>query len=259
MKDRPFLRSLLASALAAALAILGQRYGLPPITIPVPPPAAPTAPEPTVPPAPAPKPPEPGPDVLNAICRIQSGNVGCSATVIGPRRADGRYWVLSAAHCVRAPGQHWTMIFRDGTRAGAIVASIDKESDCCWMLTEGNSQTLPYALLADRSPEVGEPVWHAGYGVHIPSNREDGTVTAGPDSNGQIRFRLSVSSGDSGGGIVADRAGRVVSCVCCTTAPGRVADVWGASVERVRRLQGVALVADDWTPIPIPVREIPKQ
>lgn len=39
-------------------------------------------------------------DPWNALGRIQFVNAGCTATVVHPRRADGRWDVLTAAHCV---------------------------------------------------------------------------------------------------------------------------------------------------------------
>lgn len=242
------------AVLAAILAVLGARWG---IVIPPPPMPAPEQPAPT-PPTPQPTPPEPTPDPLSAIVQISSGGVGCSATVIGPRRPDGRWWVLTAAHCVERTGQRWTMRFRDGRTAGSTVVSFDRTADYSWMVTDSDSSALPFALLADATPANGTRVWHAGYGVDQPANREDGTVTGGRDSNGQMRFRLSVSSGDSGGGIVLDTAGRVVSCVCCTTRRGEMADCWGAAVESIRAGRRDTVDLWQWNPIDIPLRPVPK-
>ncbi len=222
----------------------------PPVVPPVVPPNPPLLP-PILPPVP---PSAPRPDTLGAIGRIQFGNSGCTATIIGPRRADGRYDVLTAAHCVREKGQHGSMRLRDGRSLGIVVASIDQRADVCWCVTQTNSDVYPHALLADATPAVGSQVWHAGYGVHVPGNREDGTVEAGPDQNGQVRYRLSVSSGDSGGGICMTADGAVLSPVCCTTARGQTGQVWGGSPEAARRAKPPALVYDEWLPLEIPMR-----
>lgn len=251
--------------IASILAALGARYGIqvPPPPVPAPgeqQPAPPSGEPKQAPPDSVPK--DPPPDVPNAIVKISSGNVGCSATVIGPRRPDGRYWVLTAAHCVNAPGQRWTMRFRDGRTVGAQVVNFDRAADWAWMVTDGNNVVLPHAFLAEAAPAAGSRIWHAGYGVHIPGNREDGLVVRGdPDANGQVQFRLSVSSGDSGGGIVIDASGHVVSPVCCTTAKGQIADVWGAAPQRSKAGQRDTVDVEAWNPIDMPVRpavEIPK-
>ena len=54
-------------------------------------------------------------------------------------------------------------------------------------------------------------------------------MTAGPDSNGQLQFRLSVSSGDSGSGIFRADTGEVVGVVCCTSGLGVNAAMWGGA------------------------------
>lgn len=258
-RDRLF--HLLSMFAAVALSVLGARFG-----VPIPPPviAPGTIPPPNVivqpPPVPMnPTAPEPAPrpksDPEKAICRLSFPGVGCTATVIGPRRVDGRWWVLTASHCVKSVGQHGTIRLKDGRTTGVIVASLDRRSDCCWMTTETNAEDYPFALVADAAPKPGTKIWHMGYGVDVPGNREDGSVLDGPDQNGQLRMRISVSSGDSGGGIVCDSSGRVVSCVCCTTARGRVADVWGASPEAIARTLPTALAKDDWEPLEIPLRK----
>jgi len=263
MKERPWLHWILTAAVSAALAFIGAKWG---IHIP-PPPPLPATPPPVIiqPPPPAPKveppaAPEPKADAPAAIGRIQFGTAGCTATVIGPRREDGRWWVLTAAHCVRGIGQHGVMRLKDGRTTGITVAAVNERADCCWCVTETNSEVYPFAVLARQSPVPGTRVWHAGYGVHVPGNREDGQVEAGPDQNGQIRMRLSVSSGDSGGAICLNEQDEVVSCVCCTTAKGQVAQVWGASPEAIHRAKPTSMALDDWNPVEIPVRpaEVPQ-
>lgn len=137
------------------------------------------------------------------------------------------------------------------------VVNFNRGADWSWMVTDGNNTVLPHALIAERSPAVGTPIWHAGFGVDVPGNREDGAILAAPDGNGQLRMRLSVSSGDSGGGIVIDADGRVVSCVCCTTRRGALADVWGSSPEAFRAGQRDTVDVDHWHPLDVPVRVIP--
>jgi hypothetical protein len=247
-KLSPFLQALAAAAIAV-LGALGLQLARPPAP---PPPTYPTPP--TNPGAQPPVPPEVKPDPLAAIGRIQFGNAGCTATIIGTKRVDKRHWVLTAAHCIQGVGQRGTMRLRDGREFGISVQSYNTRADCAWLLTDPMDDRYPFALLAAASPEPGEPIWHAGFGVHQPSNREEGVVVAKQNGDGQIQFRLSVSSGDSGGGIAVNKNGEIVSTVCCTTEKGRMADVWGASPESIRALRPEANALDHWTPLDIPIK-----
>lgn len=256
-KDRPWLRSALNAAIVILGSFLSIRYGVPPGTIP-PIPAPPPQQQPPGPPVRPPSPEEQGkPDTLAAIGRITFGSSGCTATVIGPRRGDGRWNVLTAAHCVSGVGARGNMVLKDGRKFGLTVVAVNKSADCSWCVTDTNSEGYPFALLAEYTPDVGTKVWHAGYGVDRPGNREEGEVTAGPDSNGQIQFSLSVSSGDSGGAIVQESTGRVLSCVCCTAARGQRAKVWGAGPTAISRLLPTEFALEGWNPIEIPERKEP--
>lgn len=254
MDRRERLIQAVTTLITIAVAVLAARFG-----IPIPPAPAPIVEMPpiiippgTLPPG-APNP-DTSPDPANAIVRLSFKGVGCSATVIGPRRQDGRWFVLTAAHCCESVGQSGTIRFLDGRTTGVHVLSFDRKSDSAWLVTEDNSSTFPFALLAPASPAVGTKVWHAGYGVDRPGNKEVGEVLSGPDANGQIRMRLSVSSGDSGGGIISNERGEVVSCVCCTAARGIASDVWGTSPESALRSKPTTMVLDDWVPIEVPLR-----
>lgn len=214
-------------------------------------------PLPSLPPAAAPQqPPAPKPltDPTAAVGKIKIGNYGCTATVIGPRREDGRWDALTAEHCVPPGVATGTMTLRSGLVLPITVAVKDVRSDCCWLVVDGPPD-LPYAMLAAVTPAPGTPVFHCGFGVDKPGNREAGTVTAAPNGDGQTEYRLSVSSGDSGGGICLTDRGEVLSPVCCTTLPGSVARVWGASPEACQRLRPRFAATSDWVPVPMPVRK----
>lgn len=239
----------LFQAIMALLIALGAAFGS---RVCLPDPSQPIPPSPPIVSPPSPAPPSPKLDAVNAIGRIQFGGSGCSATVVGPRREDGRWWVLTASHCISGVGQRGSMRFRDGRQVPLVVAAVDRRSDCAWCYVDGSQFDLPFTYLADRSPAPGVKVWHMGYGVHIPGNREDGTIVSGPLSNGQISMKLSVSSGDSGGGICLDESGKVVSCVCCTSRLSGPGTVYGASVESIRALLPKSEAWDEWTPISVP-------
>lgn len=213
---------LLLSVLATVLGLLLERR-LPPM---------PPLPQP---PAPLPQPPDPPkPPVVHpieAIGRIEFGSAGCTATVIAPRRPDGQYDVLTAWHCIEGQPREGAMRLRNGRSFKVKVVQGVKQADCAWLVTVDAPADLPTARLASRSAAPGQAVWHAGFGVHQPGNVERGKVNAGPNSEGQSEYTLSVSPGDSGGGIVVDVAGEVLSPVCCTTRLGAPGRVWGASPE----------------------------
>jgi len=206
-----------------------------------------------------PKPPEPGPggtlDPSNAIGRIQFGSAGCSATVVGPRRSDGRWDVLTAAHCIASQGQKGSMRMpKSGKTLGVTVVNFDRQSDLCWLVTDEPVSEIEYANLAKSNPSRGVKVWHQGYGVDVPRNREDGEVTSsGELTGGQLQFYLSVSSGDSGGGIFRADTNEVVSAVCCTQAKGVKTFMYGGSAERAWKMRPGK--ADDWQPLTVPFKE----
>lgn len=222
-------------------------------------------------PNPKPNPPNPGGGTLdpsNAIGRIQFGNAGCSATVIAPRLPDGRWRVLTAAHCIGGQGQKGTMRMpKSGKTYGVTVHKYDRECDLCWLITDSSIDDIEYANLSPGNPPVGTAVWHQGYGFHLPRNREDGVVTGGENSSGQLRFTLNVSSGDSGGGIFRADTNEVISAVCCTAGIAVKTSMWGGSTAQARRLMPTSAGEDtsensvteqtDWKPLPLPIRSDP--
>lgn len=170
-------------------------------------------------------------DPTSAIGRIQFGNAGCTATVIGPRNSTGYYDVLTAAHCIHAKGQVGQMSLRDGRKFSVKVVTYDERADCCWLTTIDPNLKLPTAKLLARTPSPGDAVWHCGFGIDKPGNVERGRVIGGPNGQGQVEFWLSVSSGDSGGAIVHAKTGRVISPVCCTSRLSGIGSVFGACPE----------------------------
>ncbi|MCU0706352.1 MAG: serine protease [Fimbriiglobus sp.] len=208
-----------------------------------------------VPPKPDPKPPEGKPDPEAALGRIRFGTAGCTATVVGPRRPDGKWDVLTAAHCVSGVGARGTLTLKDGRSFGLRVVAYHKTPDVAWCVTDDAVTDLPYAVIAESNPPVDTPVWHMGFGVDKPGNREDGTVAERENAQGQLRMVLSVSSGDSGGGIFRADTNELVSVVCCTSGMARKVSMWGCSAEVARRTRSKP--ADDadeaWVPVPIPI------
>jgi hypothetical protein len=209
--------------------------------------------EPKPNPKPDPKPDGTKPDAAAALGKIRFGNAGCTATVIGPRRADGKWDVLTAAHCVNGEGQRGTMALKDGRNLAITVVAHHKTPDICWCVTDEAVEKMPFALIAEKNPEVGTAVWHMGYGVDNPGNREDGSITAAENGDGQLRMTLSVSSGDSGGGIFRADTNELVSVVCCTSGMARKVSMWGGSTESARKTRPKVAAVEEWIPVPIPL------
>lgn len=244
MSLREKLIAAVVAALAAFLGALGG--GAFPPRVPVTPP--PTSPPHQHPPAE----PAPQPAIDKTIARIQTGSSGCTGALVGPRRVDRRYNLLTAAHCVDRVGQRGTYFAQDGSRLTFEVVGINRKADACWCLTDPTDKHYPFAELADEEPEQGTPVWHAGYGIDRPGNREDGTVVTPLLADGKTHFYLSVSSGDSGGAIVHAKTGKILSVVCCSDAAGRKGNVYGAGVTAIRQLRDQHMHDPEWTPIPVP-------
>jgi len=205
-----------------------------------------------VPPDARPKPPA-KPDPAPAVGKLRFGNAGCTATVVGPRRADGRWDVLTASHCTGTPGSRGSFTLKDGRTLAVTVAARETGADLTWLVTDDAVDDLPAAALAADNPPVGTAVWHAGYGIDRPGNREDGRVTGAESPDGQLAMELSVSSGDSGGGIFRADTDALVAVVCCTTERGRKTLMYGGSAARAARLRPPAKTdAGAWEPLAIP-------
>lgn len=202
-------------------------------TVPYCPPPVVAPPIPGSPQLPAPVPqPQPQADPVAATVRIHVGNRYCTATVLADRPGPGVYYLLSANHCVRGASEGIVEL-RDGSKATFKVLRTNAAADLA-LSTFHAPDGLLGAVIADSEPQTGTPVWHQGYGVDRPGNREEGTVIGQPGIGGQLSLRLSVSSGDSGSGIFRADNGHLVSVVCCTGG-GRT---YGGSVTAIRKLMG---------------------
>lgn len=216
-----------------------------------------------------PPPPVDPPDPVAATVKLRFGNSGCTATIVGPRRPDGRWDVLTAAHCTGNLGSKGTITLKNGQSLAVTVTARATGPDLAWLVTDLVLEKLPFATLAPANPAPGTPVWHMGYGTDRPGNREEGTVTRGPDSNGQLQIHLSVSPGDSGSGIFRADTGELVAVTCCTSSLARPGAMWGGASTtaiplRPRVTQTGSVIPDrlhpvlDLTevePVPMPVRQ----
>lgn len=197
-------------------------------------------------------PPENPPDAINAIGRIAMSRGYCSGTVVSPRLPNGRWTIVSASHCFDRVGEEATFIPRKGSSFRVQVQAIDRRSDIAILNTVDSHTSLAYTTVAEATPPAGTPVLHAGFGVDKPGNVERGQILAGPNEAQQVRYRISVSPGDSGGGICITEKGHLLSPVCCTTCLGCTGDVWGGSPERIRVMIANPTAFIDLPPVPMP-------
>lgn len=198
-----------------------------------------------IPPRPAPSPPRPQADPVAALGRLTVGRSGCTATIVSPRRPDGKWDVLSASHCTGEAGSKGTLRLKDGRSLALTVTVRATIPDLSWFTTDrADLADLPFADLYDRDPTPGTAVWQAGYGTNTPTVRKEGVVLRGENNKGQVSYRLSVSHGDSGGGIFRVDDNRLLGAVCCTEAIGRTAPMFAGSALQARILRPGARPAD---------------
>lgn len=242
-------RSILAAVIAAALAVLGGRQFPPPAP---PTPQPPTVPTPPTPPTPTVPPPAANP--LDALGRLVMSGGYCSATPVTPPSKDGKQTLLSAAHCVKSIGEKCQFITRAGRQITVSVIAINRDADASLLTTETLADPLPYLPVADQTPAVNSAVFHAGFGIDKPGNVERGRILQRDTGAGQVMFELSVSPGDSGGGVCVDEGGKVVSPVCCTTNLAAVGQVFGARPEVVQEMLRRPVFFVDVPPMEMPKR-----
>jgi len=201
------------------------------------------------------KPPAAKANAEKAIGKLKFGTSGCTATVVGPRRPDGRWDILTASHCTGGTGSVGSFALKDGRSFGVTVSARNATHDLSWLVTDAAVDNLPFAMLAEKNPAANTDVWHMGFGVDRPGNREEGRVTGEETTDGQLPMELSVSSGDSGGGIFRADTDELIAVVCCTTERGRKVLMFGGSTERAARLRpSLKTEADIWEPLAIPIR-----
>lgn len=182
-------------------------------------------------PTPSPPPPATTLDPWNALGQIRIDNIGCTGTVMDQGAKGGSYYVMCAYHCIRNTSGVGTMVLRRGEKLSLTLLGGDQRADLSVLKGVGQGN-LPMAKMADGEPAPGVKIWHGGWGIVTPGQKETGSVVGGPDSNGQIEMAMPASSGDSGGGIFREDNGAWVSAVCC----GGGNRLWGGGVTAARAL-----------------------
>lgn len=180
-------------------------------------------------------PPKPAivPDPLKAIVKIRSAGSGCTATILNVKPTPTSYYMMTASHCVRGgPGYGTaTLAHGDGKTYDWKVVRVDTRADLCLCVIE-TKDVLPVCDIAVDEPTDGTECWHQGFGVDRPGNREKCYIVGSTNSDGMNHYRGSVSSGDSGGGLIRADNGHWVGAVCC----GRSGEFWCGGVRAAKKL-----------------------
>jgi S1-C subfamily serine protease len=159
-----------------------------------------------------------GPSV--AIVRTARGALGTGVIVA----ADGT--VLTANHVI-ADRSRISLVFSDGTRSTATVASADPKHDVATLAPATLPQPVVPATLGG-AVEVGGEVVAIGNPLGLTYSVSSGVVSAvgrtattnGGRFSGLIQFDASVNPGSSGGPLL-DAEGNVIGIVLSIADPGR--------------------------------------
>lgn len=159
-----------------------------------------------------------GPSV--AVVRTARGALGTGVIVA----ADGT--VLTANHVI-ADRSPISLVFADGTKSTATVASADPEHDVATLAPATLPQPVVPATLGG-SAEVGGQVVAIGNPLGLAYSVSSGVVSAvgrtattnGGRFSGLIQFDASVNPGSSGGPLL-DAEGNVIGIVLSIADPGR--------------------------------------
>jgi putative serine protease PepD len=206
---------VLLVVLAVAVAVLGSGAGRDGAPAAASPPATPT-PSPTV----------TVPDIYRrvgpsvAVVRTARGALGTGVVVAG----DGT--VLTANHVI-ADRSPISLVFSDGTKSAATVASADPRHDVAALAPATLPQPVVPATLGGAA-EVGGEVVAIGNPLGLTYSVSAGVVSAvgrtastnGGRFSGLIQFDASVNPGSSGGPLL-DAEGNVIGIVLSIADPGR--------------------------------------
>ena len=159
-----------------------------------------------------------GPSV--AVVRTARGALGTGVIVA----ADGT--VLTANHVI-ADGSRISLVFSDGTRSTAKVASADPKHDVATLAPATLPQPVVPATLGG-AVQVGGEVVAIGNPLGLTYSVSSGVVSAvgrtattnGGRFPGLIQFDASVNPGSSGGPLL-DAEGNVIGIVLSIADPGR--------------------------------------
>jgi len=174
-------------------------------------------------------------DPARAAVRVVFGDRQGSATIIGPPRPDGRWFALTAAHCIDPATRTGKLRFAGGLELVVSVVRADAITDVSLLEVHYRGQ-LPYAEVDVRVAAPGARVQHYGFGVGRARPGVVGVVDGPVIVGGSLPLIVPTLDGDSGAGVFLQPSGRLVGVVSGTL--GRV--TLAPSVGPIRRvLRGV--------------------
>ncbi len=158
-----------------------------------------------------------GPSV--AVVRTARGALGTGVIVTGAGT------VLTANHVI-SDGSAVTVVFADGTRSAAKVATADPKQDIATLTPATLPETVVPATIGGGA-EVGGPVVAIGNPLGLTYSVSSGVISAldrtaktdGGRFTGLIQFDASVNPGSSGGPLL-DADGNIIGIVISIADPG---------------------------------------
>ncbi|HVQ91005.1 MAG TPA: trypsin-like peptidase domain-containing protein [Mycobacteriales bacterium] len=158
-----------------------------------------------------------GPSV--AVVRTARGALGTGVIVTGAGT------VLTANHVI-SDGSAVTVLFADGTRSAAKVATADPKQDIATLTPATLPETVVPATIGGGA-EVGGPVVAIGNPLGLTYSVSSGVISAldrtaktdGGRFTGLIQFDASVNPGSSGGPLL-DADGNIIGIVISIADPG---------------------------------------
>ncbi len=135
--------------------------------------------------------------------------------------------VLTAYHVVD-DATSIRLSFVDGTRSGAIVATVDAENDIAVLVPHRTPQPIVPAVLGGAG-QIGDEAYAVGHPLGFTGSLTSGVISGldrsidGPDGTtlrGLIQFDAAVNPGSSGGPLL-DRGGQVIGIVTALANPSR--------------------------------------
>lgn len=171
-----------------------------------------------------------------ATVAVLQAHASGTGTNIDDPDDPNRDYVVTANHVVDRTNEPVTITDAEGRKSRGRVIARDKDADLALIQVEPPRPNRTVATIAAAPKPIGTAIYHHAHGMHRPQNLETGTVRTTYRTDGQDTFTLSVSAGDSGGGIFDAETGELVAVIAATTAKNRDAIVFAGNALRIHQL-----------------------